>query len=157
MTIHRWTAAALGVAMLALAAPARAQSLAELSGTMATQSALNAGAASGASTAHAAMTSVIRNLPQSSTGLPIPQSAPASHAPSGGGTSKWASRGSGSQSGTTGHAWATKSSTTGGTPTSKGWLTASSTGGWLTASSGGSGGGAQSGWLRATDQTSRAR
>jgi hypothetical protein len=141
----------LGV--LALAGSAAGSSLAELSATMGTSNALSSGAADGASTAHAAMASVLRNLPTTTSGLPS-ETTQAAHAQGGSG---WVNKSSGGQG--SGHGWATASSSSSGT--SGGWMTVSSnsrggSGGWATASSARQSTGT-SAWSRAGDQGSPRR
>jgi hypothetical protein len=146
----------LGV--LTLATSAAGTSLAELSGTMGTSEALSGGAANGASTAHAAMETALRNLPKPTNGLGIadaPSSSPSLH---GSGKSGWVAAGS-SASGKSSWSAARGGSRTGSTG---GWVTASSSqrgstsGGWVQRAAASQSGGGSS-WARAGDNTVRRR
>jgi hypothetical protein len=140
--------------LLSLATSAGGSSLAELSGTMATGNALSAGAASGASTAHAAMQAAIRNLPKAGSGLEGIDN-PASAAPrlhGGAGSGGWAKPGT-SAGGRSG--WSVCKA---GGP--GGWATPSSGGGkagWVRRATASQRGAANSTWARAGDPNSRRR
>jgi hypothetical protein len=119
----------LGVLMAARSAAG--QTMVDITGAMGTASALSSGAATGASTAHAAMATALRNLPTPGSGLGMPD-APSSHATSGG-SGGWATPGSSSS----GRGWATAARGSSG-----------STGGWMTASAGRQTSGTST-WMRA--------
>ena len=145
--------------LVATAMPAAAFSLAEMSAASGVQSTL---AGTGASSAHAALTTVQRNIP-AMTATPNylsaagePTRASGSSGSSSGGTNGWATPSSG---GASGKGWATAHSS--GSATGKGWLTADSRGAgsptakpWATAgSSGGSGHGWTQGGSASTGHT----
>ena len=145
------TTLAIGMVLwvLTMAGAATASSLAELSATMGTENALSSGAASGASTAHAAMDAVLRNIPKPGAALPGADLAPGQGSHGSSGSSGWVAAGSASQG--SGRSWATVSSSSGGRG---GWMTARSSSnsnvGWATAASSHQSSGAST-WARRSD------